>query len=101
MISEDLVADLIDFFGQENWPYLIDPSKWDIVDIDITADTGIRELENLLVCHAYIHTKRETWRVFQTISSPEDTWRVIRTTDPFHFNLKNFDLTKVLDTIAA
>lgn len=101
MISEDLVADLIDFFGQENWPYLIDPSKWGIVGIDITADTGERTLENVLVSHAYIYTKHESWRVFQTIFSPEDTWKVIKTTDLFHLNPRNFDLAKVLDTIAA
>lgn len=101
MISENLVADLIDFFGQENWPYLIDPSKWKIVGINITANTGISKLENVLVCHAYIHTKHGTWRVFQTIFSPKDTWKVIKTTDNFHLNPENCDLAKVLDTISA
>lgn len=101
MISEDLVVDLIDFFGQENWPYLIDPGKWGIVGIEITADTGIDRLNDILVSHAYIYTEHETWRVFQTIFSQKNTWKVIKTTDDFHLTSENCDLAKVLDTIAA
>lgn len=56
----NFVNDLLEFFGHDNWPYLLDPAQYGIIDAKITT-------RHIVVCRIVLWMKSgNTWSVIKT-----------------------------------
>lgn len=94
MISETL----LEFFGHDNWPYLLDPARYGIIGAEITPDPGT-------IVNSRIVLKTEsgnTWSVITTSSTRRGVWEAVRideSTSKLIGNPKYYELLDLLSII--
>jgi hypothetical protein len=92
MISETL----LEFFGHDNWPYLLDPDQYGIISAEITH-------ANKPTVNSRILLKTEsgnTWSVIRTQHTPPGLWEAVGFRESGHpYSLILYELPNLLSTL--
>jgi hypothetical protein len=91
---------LLRFFGESNWPYVLNYQSYGIIDAEITTDPASRVVISRIVLWT---ESGNTWSVIRTLHTPPDLWEAVRTVeangrllgDPKHYELP--DLFAILN----
>jgi hypothetical protein len=71
-----LITDtLLQFFGDSNWPDVLDYQRYGIIDAEITTDPASRVVTSRIVLWTM---SGNTWSVIQTLHTPPDLWEAVR-----------------------
>lgn len=91
---------LLQFFGDSNWPDVLDYQRYGIIDAEITTDPA----SVVVISRIVLWTESgNIWNVIRTLHTPPDLWEAVRVVkangrllgDPKHYELS--DLFAILN----